>query len=125
RRILTIIDVVAGGTGQLILLSGEAGVGKTRLAQEINLNVRNRDFLVAAGRCYEPQEAVAFYPFVDALTSLFAAAPTSVRAEAGRRWPYLGQLLPDQIGTYPLASAGPDDQQRLFHAVAGFLQAVA
>jgi tetratricopeptide (TPR) repeat protein len=124
-RILAGLDGVIGGTGQLSLLSGEAGVGKTRLAQEVHLTARNHGFLVAAGRCYEPQQANAFYPFVDALASLFTVSPASVRDEAAKRWPYLGQLLPDQIGTYPLASADPDDQQRLFHAVTGFLQSIA
>jgi tetratricopeptide (TPR) repeat protein/transcriptional regulator with XRE-family HTH domain len=120
-----LVDLVVGGIGQLVLLSGEAGVGKTRLAQEVNLNLRNRGFLVASGRCYEPQQSTAFYPFIDALSVLFASAPASTQVEARHRWPYLGQLLPDQMGRYSLTSVGPNDEQRLFYAVAGFLKSLA
>lgn len=125
RRALTALDGVAGGTGQFVLLTGEAGVGKTRLAQEVTLNVRNNGFLVAAGRCYQPHQTTAYFPFIDALASLFAALPTRLQVESGKRWPYLGQLFPDQIGTYPLASGDSDDQPRLFHAVTGFLREAA
>ena len=126
RRLLGILDVVAGGTGQLVLLAGEPGVGKTRLAQELTLALRNREFLVGTGRSYEPQQAVPFYPFLEALVTIHDSAPPAIRAVAGRRWPYLGRLLPDQIG--PVASGaaeGGEDQQRLFQAVTGFLTAIA
>jgi predicted ATPase/class 3 adenylate cyclase len=119
------VEAVAGGTGQLVLLAGEPGVGKTRLAQEVTLQLRNREFLLAAGRCYEPQQTAAFYPFFEALTTLLESAPADIRSHAGRRWPYLGQLLPDQIPMHAVASEGADDQQRLFRAVTGFLQALA
>ncbi len=124
-RSVNALEAVTGGTGQFVLLAGEAGIGKTRLAQEVHLNVRNNGFLVAAGRCYELQEAVPFYPFVGALSAVFAAVPDSIRAAAAKNWPYLGQLLPDQVGTYPVSLAGAGDQQRLFRAVAGFLREVA
>lgn len=125
ERVLSMIDMVAGGTGQLALLSGEAGVGKTRLAQEVDLKAHNHGFLVASGRCYEQQQATALFPMIAVLTSLFTSAPASIRVNAGRRWPYLGRLLPQQVGPYHTAFGGPNDEQRLFYAVTGFLQAVA
>jgi tetratricopeptide (TPR) repeat protein len=126
RRLLALIDAVAGGTGRLVLLAGEAGVGKTRLAQEVTLAVQSRGFLAACGRCYAPQQTVPYYPFLDALATAYGAAPGSVRTEARRRWPYLARLLPDQLG--PLGAApsdGPEEQLRLFRAVTGFLVAIA
>src|SRR5947209_15375260 len=59
-RVLASVDVVAGGAGRLILLAGEPGVGKTRLAQEAALALRNRGFLIGTGRSYEPQQGVAY-----------------------------------------------------------------
>ena len=97
-------DVVAGGSGRLLFLGGEPGVGKTRLAQEVTLQLRNRGFLVATGRCYEPQEAVPFYPFLEALGTLSTAAPPVVREAIAQRWPYLGRLLPNQIVAVPPGS---------------------
>ena len=49
-----------------MLLAGEPGVGKTRLATEVALVARDQDALVLAGRCDEDL-GLAFQPFVEAL----------------------------------------------------------
>jgi class 3 adenylate cyclase/transcriptional regulator with XRE-family HTH domain/tetratricopeptide (TPR) repeat protein len=123
--IVTAIDAAIGGAGQLLVLAGEPGAGKTRLAQEATLVLRRRGCLLATGRCYEPQQAVAYYPFLEALSTVYTAAPPAIRAEAARRWPSLGRLLPDQIGQATGASQGADDQQRLFRTVTDFIVALA
>lgn len=126
KRILTAADAVAAGSGRLVLISGEPGVGKTRLAQEAMLTIRNRQFLVAAGRCYERQKSVPFYPFIDVLSSVYASSPAPVRAAVVGRWPYLYRLLPDfSAEAIPAVANTPEEQQRLFRAVAGFLQAIS
>jgi predicted ATPase len=125
-RILIAVDAVAEGSGQLVLLAGEPGVGKTRLAQEVMLALRDRGFLVASGRCYEPQQTVPYYPFLEALTVAYELSPAAVRGQVSHRWPYLAYLLPDQLGQPPASSTGArDEQQRLFRAVTAFLVAVA
>ena len=50
RRARSAIDAVVGGVGRLLVLTGEPGAGKTRLAQEITLELRNRSVIIAAGR---------------------------------------------------------------------------
>lgn len=130
-RILASVDAVAHGHGQLVFLAGEAGVGKTRLAQEVTLAAHDRGFLVAGGRCYEPQQTMPYYPFLDALSTVYTASPSGIRNAASYRWPYLGHLLPDQVGPPAVgppaaaSSAGHDEQQRLFRAVTDFIIAVA
>ncbi|HZU14433.1 MAG TPA: tetratricopeptide repeat protein [Chloroflexota bacterium] len=124
-RVLQSVDA-ATQEGRLVLLAGEPGAGKTRLAQEATVGLHNRGFLIAAGRCYEPQQAVPYFPFIDALAALFAVAPAALRRDAATLFPWLGQLLPDEIGGRPAgATGGTDDQQRLFRAVTGFLTALA
>jgi class 3 adenylate cyclase/tetratricopeptide (TPR) repeat protein len=118
------LDGAEAGAAPLLLIAGEPGVGKTRLAQEVTVEARNRGFVVAAGRCYEPEQTVAYYPFLDALTTLFLLAPPDVQREAGTRWPYLRVLLPDLIGT-PEVQGGQDDEQRVFRAVMAFLEALS
>jgi class 3 adenylate cyclase/tetratricopeptide (TPR) repeat protein len=126
QRALAAADAAGAGRGRLVLLAGEPGVGKTRLAQEIMLTVRNRRFLVATGRCYEVHQSIPFYPFTDALTEVYNTCPPALRATVAARWPYLCRLLPElKTETLPAAQNSPEEQQRLFRAVTGFLQAVA
>jgi transcriptional regulator with XRE-family HTH domain len=63
------LDAVASGQGRLLTLAGDPGVGKTRLAQEITLLAHAQGFHVVIGRCYEPEQSVAYYPFLEALAS--------------------------------------------------------
>jgi len=112
--------------GQLVRLAGEPGVGKTRLAQEVTLEARNRGFLVAAGSCYEQRQAAPFYPFLEALPVLYSACPPALRSEVPRRWPHVGRLLPDAgIPVPPALADGIEEQERLFRAVTDFLRAAA
>jgi len=41
------------GAGRIVLLVGDPGIGKTRLAEEFTREARERDFEVLTGRCYE------------------------------------------------------------------------
>lgn len=126
QRLLAAVDAVASGNGRLVHLSGEAGVGKTRLAQEVMLSARNRNFLIATGRCYELHQSVPFYPFLDALATVYSTCPPALRAALPRRWPHVARLLPDLNLELPPSGSNPqEEQQRLFRAVTGFLQAIA
>jgi tetratricopeptide (TPR) repeat protein len=126
-EILTGIETVTQGSGRLLVVAGEPGVGKTRISQEATLACRDRGFFVATGRCYEPHRSVPYYPFLEALSSLYAAAPEPGRAQIPLRWPHMMRLLPDQSsGALSATSASPqEEQQRLFWAVTGFLQSLA
>jgi tetratricopeptide (TPR) repeat protein len=74
------LDEVPHGRGQLVLLSGEPGIGKTRLMQEAAREAGERGWRVAAGRCWEEGGAPAYWPWIQAVRSLggdverFAAA---------------------------------------------------
>ena len=124
RRVLAALEAVAGGRGRFLLLAGEPGVGKTRLAQEAMLRAEAQGFRVLVGRCYEQHASLPFFPFTEALTTALALTSPSLRAEAPRRFPYLGRLLPDLLPS-PSALEGEDARPRLFHAVTGFVAALA
>ena len=124
-RVLGALEAVTGeaGTGRLVLLAGEAGIGKTRLAQEVSVHAWERGFHVASGRCYEAQSGVAFYPFLEALGTLYEEAPEEARG----RWPYLERLLPDHFPSQPAAapSESQEELQKLLRAVNGFVRDTA
>ncbi|HZS93221.1 MAG TPA: AAA family ATPase, partial [Chloroflexota bacterium] len=123
-RAIGVVETVQNGTGKLLLLLGEPGAGKTRLAQEITLQLRNRDFVIAAGRSYEPQQSVPFYPFVEALTALYGAAPPALQKQVPSRWAELARLLP-ALGLPVSETNAAQDEQRLYWAVTGFVDAIA
>jgi class 3 adenylate cyclase/tetratricopeptide (TPR) repeat protein len=127
-QVLAALDQVAAGDGKVVLLAGEPGVGKTRLAQEVTLVARNRCWFLATGRCYQAQQSVAYYPFLEALSTAFRGAPAAFQAEVLQRWPDLLRLLPDQ--NMPQMFVPPqhgvyNEQQRLFWAISGFVLALA
>jgi len=89
------LDSALGGQGKLVLVAGEAGIGKTRLAEELGAEARSREARVAWGRCREGT-APAYWPWRQALRAYAAGRPPEeVAAELGREVAELGQLLPE------------------------------
>ena len=134
QQIIAALDAVTAGSGRLVLLAGEPGVGKTRLTQEAMLAARSHGFVVVTGRCYEPLQAVPYYPFLEALHHAYVQAPSALRRDLQMRWPSVLRLLPEEFAGIEQPSIGAafgtgagssDDQQRLFWQVTGFLRALA
>jgi tetratricopeptide (TPR) repeat protein/transcriptional regulator with XRE-family HTH domain len=88
---------------------------------------RARGFRVITGRCYEPQQGVAYYPFLEALALAEAGANTAVQAQLSQDWPEVARLLPDRMASAqtPIQLDDHNAQQRLFWQVSGFLVALA
>ena len=92
------LDSALGGQGRLVLVAGEAGIGKTRIVEELCAEARSREARVAWGRCREGA-APAYWPWRQALRAYAAGRPPEeVAAELGREVAELGQLLPELTG---------------------------
>lgn len=86
----------AGGNGRVVLLAGEPGIGKTRLAEETAQRARRNGMAVAWGRCPEEQGAPPFWPWMQVLRELLAGVPPErLPAVVGSEGPELTQLIPE------------------------------
>jgi DNA-binding CsgD family transcriptional regulator len=61
------LDVALTGQGSLILIGGEAGIGKTVLAEAILSEAKAQGALVLVGRCYDLSETPPYGPWAEAL----------------------------------------------------------
>jgi DNA-binding winged helix-turn-helix (wHTH) protein/tetratricopeptide (TPR) repeat protein len=117
-----------GGSGQLVLVLGEPGIGKTRTAEEVAALARARGARVLAGGCYEGEGAPAFWPWVQILRALGGAgASARSPAELGPDAVDLAALVPDLEAPAAGRAAPPlvvpeQARFRLFDGVAGFLR---
>src|SRR5215467_9571597 len=72
------------GHGGVALLAGEAGIGKTRLSEELTALARARDVSVLWGRCIEDGGAPAYWPWMQVLRSLLrTVTPAELPAALG------------------------------------------
>jgi class 3 adenylate cyclase/tetratricopeptide (TPR) repeat protein len=122
-------DAVAGSR-RVVLVSGEPGIGKTRLVKELCLLAHDHGAVVLWGGCDE-ELAVPYQPITEALRWYLQASPPDelrrvlgpLAGELTRLVPDLAQLVP---GLDPPIAADPDTERyRLFEAVTEMLAAIA
>src|SRR5690242_5101753 len=76
-----LIDQANSGRGQVVLLCGEAGVGKSRLVAETKAHAGEQGFLLLQGNCFQADISSPYAPILDLLrhsaATQLAAAITS------------------------------------------------
>lgn len=118
----------ASGTGSVIGVEGEAGVGKTRLLAEIAQEA-TRDGIVLWGRCHESTIAEPYGPFVEVVRG--AASTVDLAAlDLPDLWRHeLARLVPELATDLPREPASPldgvRDRERLFEGVRSFVASIA
>ncbi|MCH8062826.1 MAG: AAA family ATPase, partial [Chloroflexi bacterium] len=65
----TALEDALSGNGRLVLLAGEPGIGKTRMAHELAAYAGRRDANVLWGRCHEDRGAPPYWPWVQVIRS--------------------------------------------------------
>jgi DNA-binding NarL/FixJ family response regulator len=78
------LDAAMQSEGSIILLSGDAGIGKSRLVREFLARERNVPVVTALGQCYEYLQS-PFGPFVDIFTKLSELNPKALSELPGTR----------------------------------------
>jgi DNA-binding CsgD family transcriptional regulator/tetratricopeptide (TPR) repeat protein len=120
-RLKATLDRAGQRRPQVVLLSGDAGVGKTRLLLEFADQARRQGVRVLLGGCVELGDiGLAYLPIVDALRGLGDdPAEAELLAEVATTAPGLGRLLPgiDQAGPVGGLIGDGQDQPQIFDAV--------
>lgn len=115
------------GHGSLVMLVGEPGIGKTRIAEEFTEAARRDGTFVLWGRCYEGDWAAPYSPFSEAIEEYGRLAePEELRRSLGRGAGPLSRLAPALRERVPdivePALLQPDEERfRLLDAYAQFL----
>ncbi|HEV8575230.1 MAG TPA: AAA family ATPase, partial [Dehalococcoidia bacterium] len=122
-----LLERAVGGQGSLAMISGEAGVGKTRLVQELAAEGAGLGVLALTGHCYESEEA-PYVPFVEILQSgLRGTTQEAFREGLGKYAADVAKLMPELrriFADIPAPLELPPEQERryLFNSLSELLE---
>jgi DNA-binding SARP family transcriptional activator len=119
-----------GGRPGMVLVLGEAGIGKTRLVEAVAELAGATGGLVVQARCYEAERSLFLQPVAEAVrAAALALPPGRVAAAAGDAAGTLAELVPDlrRLLDLPGYERAPAELQRRrsFEAVAAFVRGLA
>jgi DNA-binding SARP family transcriptional activator len=114
----------------IVLVVGEAGIGKTRLAEALAMDVASAGATVLMSRCHEAERALFLQPVVEALLPVVTRLPAAdLRFLLGEESPAFAALVPEAaavLGPMPAEQVAIEMQRRrAFHSVLVFLRGLA
>ena len=120
----------AGGQPELMMIVGEAGIGKTALAEFFAAEAADDGATVLRTRCYETERSLFLQPIVEAITPVVTSTPAGkLRQLLGEHAPAVAALLPEAaaiLGSPPSWRASLEiERRRAFEAIRAFLGALA
>ncbi|MGI9824248.1 ATP-binding protein [Agromyces sp. Marseille-Q5079] len=118
--------LAAGGGPAIVLVTGEAGIGKTRVVVEYARRALDDGAIVLWGAGHDAEGQTPYGAIIEALDGCLSSRSATERARIGGEYPELAALLPSLGSTAPPSQRSPDDERRrLFQAVAGLLEDLA
>lgn len=101
------------GQAALALITGEPGIGKSRLAMEFGSRVAADGALVLAARCPDVSEPAPLAPIEEALRPAAISLEAGKLAAAGPEWAaWIGRLIPEVGVSVPPPPSLPIDEER-------------
>jgi DNA-binding SARP family transcriptional activator len=123
-------STAAGGQPGLVTIVGEAGIGKTALAELLAAEAAENGGTVLRTRCYETERSLFLQPIVEAIAPVVASASASTLRELlGEHATAAAGLLPEVaaiLGPPPPGRGSMEmERRRAFEAVRAFLRGLA
>ena len=122
------LEDALAGRGRIVLLAGEAGIGKTRTAEEFAAGAHARGVPVHSAWCREEKGAPPYWPWVQILRGLVDGLDAdALRSKLGSGAARISRIVPEireRLPDLPEAPTEADPEEarfRLFDAIAGFL----
>ncbi|HEX6541403.1 MAG TPA: AAA family ATPase [Ktedonobacterales bacterium] len=109
--------------GRVMIVAGEAGIGKTRLVEEFLSHVRGDGAGILVARCFEGESHLAYGPLAMALRGMLSRSDNRWLAQLERPWiAEIARLLPELSmtraeGDYLPPIEGPGAQARFYEAL--------
>jgi class 3 adenylate cyclase len=122
------LDGALSGRGQVLLLVGEPGIGKTRTSEELATYARLRGAQVLWGRCYEGEGAPAYWPWMQIIRAyVHEHDPQALLSEMGTGAADIAEVVSEVRQRLPGLPTPPklDPDQarfRLFDSISSFLR---
>src|SRR5438552_1456430 len=119
------------GSARVVLLSGEPGIGKTRLLQEFTTLATDDGATILRGSASDFEGMPPYLPFIEALGQYIRATPPDrLREQVATAAQILASILPElttRLGEPPVAYQIPPEQARLrlYEAIGTFLEAIS
>lgn len=125
-----LLDGVRAGRGRVVAILGQAGIGKTRLTQELATRATAAGMRILQGRCFESQQLFPFAPWLEMFRAAGVPEDRALLQELGAPWrAELARLLPELAASQQDAGdkADADVQSRglLFEAIARLVALLA
>jgi AAA ATPase domain len=125
-RVRAAIERAASAAGGTLLVAGEEGIGKSRLAAEALALARQRGFLTLSGTAYALHTDLAYAPVLEAIDPFLAALPAGRMGQLVRGLPDLSRLFGNLALPPPPPLGDPAlERTRLFEAVARLVERMA
>ncbi|HEV8339208.1 MAG TPA: protein kinase, partial [bacterium] len=125
------LESMLSARGQVVLIAGEPGIGKTRLAEELLVYARLRGCLALTGRCYEQEVAIPYLPIAEVLqAAVRSLADEQLEETLGPHAPEVVKLAPELARRIARLEPSPplepnQERLRLYESVRAFLTTLA